>query len=402
VAAAIVNTGSSSQVSGYTPQSAGNGLVQPYPAVLTSVIARNAADGNSDLSFGVSEFTQNFKGEGDILVENHGSSTAHFSVSSLQSTSSPHTVTVQPVTLSLAPGDAKTVHVKLSVPLATVGDSSAFRQVQGQIVLKSTSGNNGVSLSVPYYLVPRARSEVTASLQGVQTKKGVRTATIQVSNQSPVIPGTADFYAWGLSGENSNLGYVGLRAVGVQSFTDPTFGQFLVFAVNTFGRISNPDTVYYEIDVDSNGDGVPDYAIFTGTVSGQLAVFVYNFATKKTRGEFLATAPTDGSTVKLPLIAAHIGVTSSNPRFSYTAFTQDIFVNGNSDQITTPAKFNAFNNSIATGAYATLPPHSNSNVALLVDPAEAAITPSLGEMIVSLDNSTADGDQALLLSVPVN
>jgi len=36
----------------------------------------------------------------------------------------------------------------------------------------------------------------------------------------------------GAARTHSNLGSVGLRAVGVQSFDDATFGQFLVFAVN--------------------------------------------------------------------------------------------------------------------------------------------------------------------------
>ena len=37
----------------------------------------------------------------------------------------------------------------VAVPAATAGDSSAFRQVQGRVLLTPTHGNNGVTLSVP-------------------------------------------------------------------------------------------------------------------------------------------------------------------------------------------------------------------------------------------------------------
>jgi len=36
----------------------------------------------------------------------------------------------------------------------------------------------------------------------------------------------------------------------------PDFCQFLVFAMNTFGRTSNPATTVYDILLDVNGDGV--------------------------------------------------------------------------------------------------------------------------------------------------
>ena len=33
--------------------------------------------------------------------------------------------------------------------------------------------------------------------------------------------------------------------------------------------------------------------------------------------QFLADAPTDGSTVLMPVLASHLGITPKNPRFSY-------------------------------------------------------------------------------------
>jgi len=402
VATAVVNTADASQLSGYSPQLGGNGLVQPFPATETSVIARTER-GAPNLSFGVAEFTSNFSGDGEITVENHGSSSTSFTISTLQSPSSPHTIAVNPTTLSLAPHDTRELHVKLEVPVATSGDSSSFRQVQGRVILTPTRGNNGVTLSVPYYLVPRARSNVQARLRGDLDEHA--SGTVQLNNRSNSVAGSADFYAWGLSGDHENLGSIGLRAVGVQSFNaGPPFGQLLVFAVNTFKPWSNAATNEFDILLDVNGDGKPDFdvigfdlgAFTTGSFSGQVASVVLNLHTGKARIRFLATAPADGATLLLPVVASDVGITTANPRFTYTAQSFDLFGTA-SDATAGTASFNAFNNSISTGAFDLLPPGTTASEPISIDPTEFALTPALGAMVVSLENMTKENRQALLL-----
>jgi minor extracellular serine protease Vpr len=403
VATAVVNTSDSSQISGYSPRSGGNGLVQPFPATRTSVIARTGS-GAPSLSFGAAEFSRDYQAERRIGVQNLGSEPATFTVSVVQGAGSPHTATVEPTTVSLTGGDRTNLHLSLAVPASTTGDSSDFREVQGQIKLTPTNGNSGTAVSVPYYLVPRARSLVQARMN--ESEGGNSSRTIRLQNNSASITGTADFYAWGLRGNHANLGSIGLRAVGVQSFNDPTNGQMLVFAVNTFGSASNPASNVYDILLDVNGDGVPDYDVeavdlgnlTTGFNNGQVVVAVFNIATGAATLEFFAAAPTDGTTVLLPLVAADVGITSSNPRFSYVAHTTDTLT-GATDAITTAASFNAFNNSISTGAFVVLNPGTSASVPISIDAAEFAKTAALGEMVVSIDNFAKGGRQAILLPV---
>jgi minor extracellular serine protease Vpr len=407
VAAAIVNTADPGQLVGYSARRGGNGLVQPFPATRTSVIAR-AGDGTPSLSFGVAEFTSDFSGSRQITVENRGDSSARFSVSVVQGPGSAHTATVSPGSITVPAHSSRTVQVALSVPAATTGDSNAFRQVQGRVLLTSVSGNDGTSLSVPYYLVPRARSQVLAHLVG-NVAHG--TGKVQVNNHSRSVTGTADFYAWGLSGNHSSLGSIGLRAVGVQSFADPTLGQILQFAVNTFGRASNPATTVYDLLLDVNGDSVPDYdveaadlgTLTTGSPNGQLVTAVFDLTTGSRVLEFFADAPTDGTTVLLPLVAADVGVTPSNPRFTYVAQTTDTLSTPSVvDQITTPAAFNAFTSAISTGAFVVLPPGTSSSVPISVNRSEFKVTPARGEMVVPLENVTQGNRQALLLPLGDN
>jgi minor extracellular serine protease Vpr len=403
VATAVVNTADATQVVGYSARRGGNGLVQPFAATQTLVIARTES-GAPSLSFGVAEFSSDLQRSGRITVENRGSAAASFAVSVVPGSGSPHTATTDTNSITLSGHESQTLRVTLAVPAATSGDSNAFRQVQGRIVLTPTSGNNGVALSVPYYLVTRARSGVQARLQGDLTESS--SGTVALSNRSNAVAGTADFYAWGLRGHNSSLGSTALRAVGVQSFNDAINGPMLQFAVNTFDRVSNPATTVYDLLLDVTGDGKPDFdveaadlgTLTTGSPNGQLVVAVFDLNLGGAVLEFFAIAPTDGTTVLLPLVAADVGITSANPRFSYTAQTVDLFT-GTVDAITTAASFNAFNSSISQGAFVGLAPGASASVPISLDRAEFAKTPALGAMVVALENVTRERGQALLLSL---
>src|SRR5204862_2148335 len=109
---------------------------------------------------------------------------------------------------------------------------------------------------------------------------------------------------------NYGLCATGLLAVCLKSFHDCANTQ-LVFAVNTFGRASNPVTMEYDVLVDVDGDGTPDYDIVaddlgvltTGSFNGQMATAGFNMSTGEGMLEFLAPAPTDGTRVLMPVIA---------------------------------------------------------------------------------------------------
>jgi len=405
---AVVNTADSTQLNGYTPRLGGAGLVQPFPATRTSVIARAENEDSPSLNFGVEEFSRDFKESGEILVRNLGSKGASFSVSAQPgSDSSPHSVTVEPSFLHLPPGHSREVRVRLEVPAATSGDSSDFREVTGLVSLTPASpgDNAGTALNVPYYVVARARSEVEVELDD-EFGPANPTATVELHNESHSVTGTADFYAWGLTGMDQKQGSVDLRAVGVQSFdAGPPLGQLLVFSMNTFRPWSNAVTQEFDVLLDINGDGIPDFQVVgldlglvtTGGFSGQVASFVLNLSTGALQPEFFATAPTDGSTILLAVVASDVGITAANPRFTYTG---DVF------DLLSPAfsltqglgKFNAFNNALSTGAFAVVNPDAKTDVPLTIDPTEWKITPALGVMVVGLENRNRE--QARLLPVP--
>lgn len=194
--------------------------------------------------------------------------------------------------------------------------------------------------------------------------------------------------------------------MGAQTIT--ASGQPAVrFAISTLGQLSNPDSVYYEIDIDTNGDGIPDYAVVaedqglltgTGSFSGQLVVATFNLATGNGVIRFAATAPLNGSAVLLPSLLSDLGISGSQA-FSYNAYTQDLNT-GNADFLAT-GYFNPLNNTISTGqAIGLAAGAGTTTVPISYNSAGAATSPTLGVMVISLDNNTSHGGEAFLL--PLN
>jgi minor extracellular serine protease Vpr len=424
VKAAIVNTGSPSAIGGTAPyrtSRSGTGLVQPLPAVRTSVVAVGDK-GTSTLNFGFDELNADFSKSKEVKIRNLGSSSASFAVAATNAAGSSHSVGLGSSSVTVPAGGEVTVNVTLNVPVASTGNSLgaglSFREVAGLITLTPTGGsNNGVALRVPYYLVPRALSGVNVQMQNSVTAASP-TTTANVSNPSGPIAGTADFYAWGVEdGEDQGLASNDVRAVGVQSFTPAQTGlpaQLLVFAVNAWNRFSNAAVNEFDIRVNVDGDNTDDYivagvdqgAVQAGVFNGRMAAFVFSTRSPGASVQFFATAPTDSSTALLPVLATQLCRTgepclnAANPRLRYRINSFDLRL-GTVDAVPGAGSFNAFSSSISHGMFATVPTGASGGVPVTINPTEWAQTPALGVMVVSLDNR-AGKDEAALLGLELN
>jgi hypothetical protein len=403
--AAIVNTADPGQVAGYRTRIAGAGLIQAVGATQTQVVALGDP-GTATLNYGFAELGGDFDVTKTVKLHNFGSVAASFDVSTTRDAGQPHTVALTSTHVTVpARGDAE-VKVRLSVPAATAGDSSAFHDVSGLVQFQPTGGgNNGVSLRVPYYLVPQAVSHIDTA---IDTKKVTKTgsATATVTNKNGAITGTADWYAWGLTdGRDSSLGSNDVRAVGVQAFPG-----VIAFAISTQHRWSNAAANEFDILVDVDGNGSDDYdvvgadlgALQTGTNNGQMAVAVFNLTTGGGSIQFLADAPTDSSTIVLPVNISQLCAASSpclsgsSPRLTYHAVAYGLTDN-TVDVVDGVASFNAFSPAISTGMFDVVAPGASATETVSVDAAEFAQTPPLGLMIVSHDNPATDEAQLIRL-----
>ena len=418
--AAIVNTGNPSAIGGATPyrtSRAGTGRVQAVDAVRTNVVALGDT-GTSTLNFGFDELNADFSKSKQIKLRNKGGASATFSIAPTNAAGSIHSIVLGSNSVTIPAGGEATVDVTLNVPVATVGNSQAaglsFREVAGLVTFTPNDGsNNGVALRVPYYLVPRALSAVN-----VQMQKSVTTASpttnANVSNPSGPISGMADFYAWGIEDANdAGTNAADVRGVGAQSFPAGP-DRVLFFAVNTWNRWSNSATEEFDIFIDvdptlGNGD---DYVLFAadfGAVTaaafnGQMAAFVQNLkAADNLTVQTALGRPSDSSTVLLPVVTTQLCraaagskcLNAGNPRFTYRINGFDL-TSDFQDVVPGRGSFNAFTPSISQGAFASVPVGASGSVPITINPAEWALTPALGSMIVSLDNRAGKDEAALM------
>jgi|KBSSwiStaDraftv2_1062776.scaffolds.fasta_scaffold42785_1 subtilisin family serine protease len=409
IKAAIINSGDPSVIARYLTHSAGSGFVNAASAAHTQAFAQ-ADDKGVTLSFGFAEFKSDYTKEKHIKVRNDGDTDVTFNVAATLPQGSPHTIALDKTQVKVkAHGDAD-VRVTLNVPAATAGNANAFRDVAGLIELTPTAGgNSGIALRLPYYLVPRVSSNVDAKLDG-DIKASSPTGAIKLSNKDSAIAATADFYTWGLEGKGKGSDkknpIVNVSSAGVQAFDDVD-GRLVVFAVNTEESASAPSTREWDVAIDVDGDGAADYTlvgidlglITTGAFTGQMVTALFD---NNGGGilEYGAFAPFDGSSILLPVLASDMGITPANPRFSYTVTVFDLVQTGASDSFAKSAKYNAFASAISDGQFVGVPPNAAGSVPITVNPAELAITPALGLMVVTQDNKNGK-DEANLVKIDV-
>jgi subtilisin family serine protease len=432
--AAIVSTADPSLVSGYNSRGAGTGLIQAQKATKTQVVALGDP-GTSALSFGFQELDTNYSQSKHVKLTNLGNSPATFTVSSGSKAGSPHSVALGGSSVTVPAHESVNFRVALSVPVATAGDSTSFHSVRGMVTFTPDAGqNNGVTLRVPYNLVPNAVSHANVKLDAGQLAD-TGTATASVTNSRGAANGFVDWFAWGLANgpdknfeSNANgdvgaeLGSAGLRAAGVQSYPAE---QLLQFAIGTTARWSNPSENEFDIFLDVNGDGIPDYAVIvadlglltSGSFNGQDAIAV--FALKVVNGvlktdglptiNYLAGATTDGSSLEVPVDFSQLCVDGHpclSPDIAVT-YTIESFglTNGTFDSFTGSASFNAFTPVFTTpGGSNTITVAANGTAtdAITYNSAQAEKTPVLGVMVVSQNNPNRNGRGGQIQLISVN
>jgi minor extracellular serine protease Vpr len=398
--AAITQTADRNQIVAFGPRFAGAGLVQPARATSTQAYVVGTADAPDPLSFGFAEttaFSMNFGR--NFTIHNTGTTAVQFNVNATPAPGVSHVLGLSSPTVTVpALGDA-VVGVKLAAQAANIGlthpagTNNAFHEVGGTVTLTPVNPamNGGATLSIPYYLVPRARSLVAVSHTVPSTSSPVGSVT--VTNPGAQVPGTADFYAWGLSGTPQGNQFIDTRAVGVQSFPVSSTDAAVVFAVSTFQRISNAAPLEWDILIDTNGDGNVDYVVYgadasffvSGQAVGRFASAVYKVSTNSIVAVRFADAPTDTTTFELLALASELGLSATSPRFRYVVQSFS-GLDGSESDMPGVGYFNVFNPAISTGAFVTAAPNSSTVVPLTINPTEFAITPALGVMAVSLDN----------------
>lgn len=415
LSAAVVETAKPSVLTDYTPSIEGAGGVQAVGAAYTqAVVLADTKGGEHAVSFGFDEFTYGYQSQRDLVVVNNGNTPIVFNVSTTPTSAVQHTVKVSDLSVFVPPHGRTPLQVSLSVTPAEVGGvfdaygNRVFDEVSGYLTFAPAdrSMNHGIALHVPYYLVPRARSNVIAIMPQPLSPTHPQ-SQVQLANAwGGGITGEALFFTWGLSTPPEGLEYYDTRAVGVATSPgNPGLNPVIVFAINTYRRFSSAEGAEFDVLIDVNGDGKPDYDVVgidlglltQGAFNGEYVSVIYNLNTQQVETAYLAGAATDSSTVLLQVYAQDLGLTPTSPAFTYKEMTTNLF-NGTSEVLPGSASFNPFAPAISSGMGAVLPPGAWGTVPVSIDPSKWKAALEKGLMIV-VENNHSGAPQAVLLPV---
>lgn len=398
VASAVSNTADPSLVAGYSTRLAGAGVPQADKATKTMAVA--TAEGRPALSFGFIELSRDVNRCQDIVVRNRDKTPMSFDVSIppafLQG--APHTI-VAPTHLRVPARGSAQLSVQLGLAETAATDPLTFTDFAGMIQLTPASArtNRGIDLRVPYYGVIRPEARLAAKLDGPGQES---TGTVTLSNRGSAIPGTADFYAWGIEGTEDPIACNDVRAVGVQSVPVDSDDAILIFAINGWRRCSNAAVNEYDVLVSTeNGDQFAIVGADSGLIdgvepTGELATLVLNLATGDS-SVLPASAPADSNIVYLAAFASLLGVTHDKPRIAYFIQTSNL-AGGDSDPPSETASFNVFSSALlGQGQFVSVAPNTKTTVSIGIDAAEWAVTPAKGLMVVFAENAPRPEQGAL-------
>jgi subtilisin family serine protease len=435
IKAAIMNTANPALNVGYNSRLAGTGVVQAQNAVNSSVLA-TTPDALDSIAFGYVPGSGAYAAQKSFTLTNTGSSVATYNLSVvLNGSARGAVITVSPSSVLVAAGATSSVHVSLSMSAAafaalpsddtfTVGPG-ALVTVRGDILASPAAGDSAdhQTLRLPFMLVPRGLSDVTAGATGTWsnvsaaapgTPGNTISATLPLSNRG-IHSGTADLYAWGISSPRAGGQPADVRAVGVQVLPGAALGstdadRSLVFLINTWGQSTNQSVNEFDIAIDTNGDGVADFivvgadlgAVLAGAFNGQYASFTIDAHTGAVVDAFFADAPMNGSVVELPTLASDLGlsqrangvgpVKKQGITYSVAAFS---IVPGGFVDFTGSASINPYTPSVSSGDFASIAAGGSASFTLTVDTDQQAKQPALGWLVASVDdaNGAAQADE---------
>jgi hypothetical protein len=217
------------------------------------------------------------------------------------------------------------------------GDGAALNGPEYDGYITLTSGSE--KLSLPWHVLPRKASATVASplvrTGGSSTLKllnlGVETGDFDVfslTGQSPRIPREE------LPAPGDNFEIIDLQSVGVRHLPAAVFGSdFLEFAISTFGRRAHPNyPAEFDIYIDNNNDGTPDFVVFNAenggfSATGQNAVFVAKLPSGAGTAFFFTDADLDSGNAILTVPMSAVGV-QPGTTFGFSIFAFDNYITG--------------------------------------------------------------------------
>jgi hypothetical protein len=269
------------------------------------------------------------------------------------------------------------------------------------------------TVRVPWHVLPHKAAHVVASTSSVQLAGGAGSLTLTnnggardgrvdvfaLTGQSPKLPpsGLPD------AGDNfavADLKYVGARLVSAGSL------NAMQFAINTWGERSHPNyPAEFDVLVDTNRDGTPDYVLFNlenggFAVTGQSVVGVVNLATNAGVVRFFTDADLDSSNVIMTALLSDLGL-SPGTQFDFQVLAFDNYYTGLLTDATGPMTFTpALPHFAASVVPASVAIGGTSTVTIAETPGGSAASPSQTGVLLMYRDATSKFEVGAVTVLP--
>ena len=185
----------------------------------------------------------------------------------------------------------------------------------------------------------------------------------------------------------------------------------MIFAINTYGHWSGGFQNSFEIDIFGAGPD-PEFSIIsldeglatTGDFDGKVLSLVIDDSDDSLVDAWVADAPANGSTILMPALASEIDRATPGDTIDYEVFGDNISDSAEvgdifEDTVAGRASIDVFSPAVSNGDFLKVDTGQTRTLSLDVDETAQGAHPSLGWMIVTLDDSNGAA-QADLVAAP--
>jgi subtilisin family serine protease len=397
VKGALMSTANPSGVGDFNVRRGGAGMVAARDAVDT-VSYFSTPDGRDSLAFGFRQLTGDWSTTKTITLTNTSRSNITYDMQAKVNTLglTGLSVSLNPSVARVEAGHSITIEVTVRIkdpqhlPDATADDAGALAAISGLVFATPRSSGKGIhTLKTPLVLVPYGVSDIRATAQHGASSL---TNSIRINNDG-VHYGTYDTYQWiatDPAGDNGNPKVPDLRDLGVQQFNIQPGLDLMVVAINLHNRVTTHPTNEYDLLLDTNNDGTPDYyaitidnGLFTtGAPDGSLRTFLFDAGFNLLR-TITASAPANGSTVEVPIVLQDLGTVVGPIGIEADGYTL-------LDNLAPDSAFGLYDPTspaVSTGAFDVVNPGGSTVLPVSANASAAAAQHALGWLVVSIDDA---------------
>ncbi len=203
--------------------------------------------------------------------------------------------------------------------------------------------------------------------------------------------GPVEVFSWGLSDRRGDALGTDLVNVGFADHSRTKLAMLGFFALHAANTTSNPSVNSWDVRIDNDGDGVPDFAVIgidlgliqSGAISGdRLAVVTLDLERPRIVRAFLGPNWINSAIVQLPFLLSDVGLAAGlQEEFTYSASIISLEQFG-SDMAEGTASFNPFTPPVETGQFAVAFPGFSPEITATIDRAQLVETPVKGWLVV--------------------